>query len=159
VIFHLSIDADDPARTAAALARLWDCEAYPFPPIGENSWMVIADDGRGSAIEVYPRGVVLEPGEGDGDVRGATAEPVARTALHFAVATPWSEAEVKAIAAAEGWRAVTHTRGGMFRVIEVWVENRLLVEVLTAEMQAEYLAAATPEAWRAALAAGRPQAA
>ena len=152
MIFHLSIDADDPARTAAALARIWDCEALPFPPAGDAAWVVLADDGRGSAIEVYPRGAVLEPGPGDTDVQGHVAEPAAAlSATHVAVATPLGEADVHAIAAAEGWRSVTHWRGDMFRVIEVWVDNRLLVEVLTAEMQAQYVRALSATGWRAAL--------
>lgn len=159
MIFHLSIDAHEPKRVADVLARLWDADAYPFPPVGEGSWMVIAEDGRGSAIEVYPRGVRLAPGEGDADVYGYMGEAVDHTPTHFAVATPWTEAHVHEIAAAEGWRACTQSRGGMFRVIEVWLENRVMVEVLTDEMQAEYLAAVTPANWRAALERGRPAAA
>lgn len=155
MIFHLSIDAHDPQRVATALARIWGSECYPFPPVGEGSWMVIADDGRGSAVEVYPRGVALTPGEGDADAQGLMGEGSAYVPTHFAVATPWTEARVHEIAAAEGWRSCTQSRGGMFRVIEVWLENRVLVEVLTDEMQAEYLAAVTPANWQATLQRGR----
>jgi hypothetical protein len=37
-------------------------------------------------------------------------------------------------------------------VIEYWVDNALMLEMLTPEMQQEYLRAATPEGWRAMLA-------
>lgn len=159
MIFHLSIDADDPAKTAAALAEIWGCESYPFPAVGQGSWMVLADDGRGSAIEVYQRGMVLEPGEGRDEVKARLGGPTRSSATHFAVATPCTEARVHEIAEANGWRSGTHWRGGMFRVIEVWIENRLMVEVLTAEMQEEYRLAVTPAGWRVALQRGPRKAA
>jgi hypothetical protein len=152
MIFHLSIDADDPKRVATALANLWGCEAYPFPPVAEGSWIVLIDDGRGSAIEVYPRGTVLAPGEGEEMAQARQVAGERLTPTHFAVATPWSEATVREIAAAEGWRVTTQSRGGRFDVIEVWIENRVMVEVLTDEMQDAYLAATTPGAWAQMLA-------
>jgi hypothetical protein len=44
----------------------------------------------------------------------------------------------------------------VFRVIEFWVENKFLFEILTAEMEAEYLERVTIEGWRNMLAAGPP---
>ena len=41
---------------------------------------------------------------------------------------------------------------GPFRVIEYWVDNALMLEMLTPEMQAEYQRSITPEGWRAMLA-------
>ena len=38
-------------------------------------------------------------------------------------------------------------RGGVFGVIELWVENRVMVEVLTDTMQREYLDAFTVPSW------------
>lgn len=49
------------------------------------------------------------------------------------------------------------SRGGLFDVIEVWLENVLMIEVLTAEMQAEYQAAFTVETWTAMLDAAEPE--
>ena len=71
---------------------------------------------------------------------------------------PAEQAEVLALAAEEGWLAKYRNRGGVFGVIEVWLENRLLIEVLTPEMQAEYRNAMTPVGLRAALAADAPPA-
>jgi hypothetical protein len=62
------------------------------------------------------------------------------------VASPLEEAEVFAIAQREGWMAKYRKRGGLFGVIELWLENRQMMEVLTAEMQREYLAAKPPGA-------------
>jgi hypothetical protein len=67
----------------------------------------------------------------------------------MAIATALSEAEVLALGAAEGWRTVRQSRGGAFDVIELWIENRLMVEVLTPDMQRQYLEGAAPQAWQA----------
>ena len=48
---------------------------------------------------------------------------------------------ILAIAAREGWSAKYRKRGGMFGVVEMWIEGRQMIEVLAPEMQAEYLAA------------------
>ncbi|MBW8816336.1 MAG: hypothetical protein JF588_23195 [Caulobacterales bacterium] len=148
MIFHLSIDADEPRRVAQAIAQLWGCEAYPFAPVGEDSWIAVADDGRNSAVEVYRRGVTLTPGEDQAMVQARSGAVVAYTPTHMAIATALSEAEVLALGEAEGWRTVRQSRGGVFDVIELWIENRLMVEVLTPDMQAQYLAGAKPQAWR-----------
>jgi hypothetical protein len=52
---------------------------------------------------------------------------------------------VLAIAHREGWAAKYRKRGGVFGVIELWIEGRQMLEVLTPDMQAEYLAAMTKE--------------
>lgn len=157
MIFHFSIDADEPERVGAAIARLWRGEMLPFPPVGDGSVIVMAGDHRNSAVEIYPRGVELMPGNGDADPDGRIAPvPQQYSATHVAIASPLTQAEVMALAADEGWTCKYRKRGGAFGVIEVWLEDRLMIEVLTPEMQAEYLTAMTPVGWRAALAAGPP---
>ncbi len=42
MIFHLSIDADDPRHVAGVLAELMGGEAMPFPPVSIGSWMALA---------------------------------------------------------------------------------------------------------------------
>ncbi|MEW5686790.1 MAG: hypothetical protein AB1942_17875 [Pseudomonadota bacterium] len=154
MIFHLSIAADDPIRVGEAIAQLWRGEVFPFPPIAEGSVIVLAGDHRNSAIEVYPRGTELHPAAGDADAEGRAGAAVRHGAVHVAIASPLARDEVFALAAEHGWIAKTRMRGGMFGVIELWVENALMIEVLTGEMQAQYLATMTPDGWRAALAAG-----
>lgn len=41
---------------------------------------------------------------------------------------------------AEIWNGKYRKRGGQFGVIEMWIEGWRMVEVLTPDMQAEYLA-------------------
>lgn len=158
MIFHASIEADDPRRVAEALAKLWRAEAFPFPPVAEGSLIVLAGDHRNSAIEVYPRGSALHPTDGD-PVAQPTAQTSPYSAFHLAIATPLSVQEVFDLGAEEGWRVQRRSRGGMFEVIEVWLEGSLLIEALTAEMQAQYLATMTPDGWRESLAKGPPVAA
>ena len=61
-----------------------------------------------------------------------------------------------AIAAREGWGAKYRKRGGMFGVVEMWIDGRQMIEVLTPEMQVEYRAGMTVAGWKAMLAAGAP---
>jgi hypothetical protein len=157
MIFHASIDAHDPQRVGQALAELWRGEVLPFPPIGEGSVIVMAGDERNSAIEIYRRGTGLAPGKGDADAVGVATEPAGAVAVHLAIATPLEAEEVAALAR-EGWLAKRRRRGDLFDVIELWLENRLMVEALTPAMQTEYLQAMTMPNWRAAVQAPPPAA-
>ena len=59
---------------------------------------------------------------------------------HLNINTKLTEAEVKEIAQREGWRVLTCNRGeGMFQLIEVWIENRLLLEVMTPAQTERYI--------------------
>ncbi|MBT2189153.1 hypothetical protein [Sphingobium nicotianae] len=156
MIFHLSIDADDARHVAFVLAELLGGEAMPFPPVIEGSWLAVADDDRGSSVEVYPRGTQLMIAQGDADAYGVPGGPGPHSATHFAMATKLSVEQVFAIAEREGWPAKYRKRGGMFGVIELWIERTRMIEVLTDEMQREYLAAMTIENWKAMLAHGAP---
>lgn len=150
MIFHISISADDPKRTATMLAELWRGEAFPFPMVGKGSWVAMAGDDRRSTIEVYPRDMALYPTERAGEER---YEPLSRHGpFHAAVATPLSIEEVEEIGRKYGCPTSLCHRGPFFRVIEFWVDNCLMLEMLTPEMQAEYQASITPENWRAMLA-------
>ena len=149
MIFHFSIAADDPKRTATMLAELWRGEAFPFPMVGKGSWVAHAGDDRRSTIEVYPRDMALYPTERAGEERH---EPVSRNGpFHAAVATPLSIEEVEEIGRRYGCHTSLCRRGSWFRVIEFWVDNSLMLEMMTPEMQAEYQQSITVENWRAML--------
>jgi hypothetical protein len=153
MLFHASISAYDPARVAAVLAEMMRGEAFPFPPV-PGSHIAMAGDRFGTGIEVYPAGKALVPGEVE--VESTTLADADRPSdTHLALGVPVSEAELSRICEREWWLCRTCTRGGKFRVVEVWVENRFLIEALTPEMQAEYLAFANPTSWQAMLAANR----
>ena len=150
MIFHISISADDPKRTARMLAELWRGEAFPFPMVAKGSWVAHAGDDRRSTIEVYPRDMALYPTERAGEER---YEPVSRnSAFHAAVATPLTTEEVEEIGRKYGCHTSLCQRGPFFRVIEFWVDNCLMLEMMTPEMQEEYQRSITIENWRAMLA-------
>lgn len=153
MLFHLSIDADAPQHVAEVLAELWQGAAMPFPPILNGSWAAFAGDDRATMVEVYPRGAELH--EGDAGVTGVIGGNNDRSATHFAMATPLKRDAVLAVAAREGWPAAVCNRGGLFDVIEIYVEGSRMIEVLTAEMQADYLRTMTVPNWRAMLEGAR----
>ena len=150
MIFHFSISADDPKRTATMFAELWRGQAFYFPMVGKGSWVAHAGDDRRTTIEVYPRDLAFYPNEsGEGHQRN---EPVSRHGpFHAAVGTPLSIEEVEDIGRRYGCHTILCNRGP-FRVIEFWVDNAQMVEMLTPEMQAEYQRSVTPDGFRAMLA-------
>jgi hypothetical protein len=157
MLFHISIAADHPAATAAALAEIMGGVAIPFPFVGEGSWVALAGDDRGTFVEVYAKGWRLEPGEGAEPARDLFAAGEGGfTPFHAALATALSETEVHEVARRQGWRSVTCRRGGRFGVIELWIDNQVMLELLTPAMQAEYLAATTGAGWAAMMEAARP---
>lgn len=158
MLFHMSIAAKDPRHVAGVIAEFWGGAALPFPPISDDGWIVMAGDDRGSALEVYPVDTVLRQAEGDADAYGEAAGHDAFTPTHAALATPLDRDAVLAIAARENWPAKYRKRGGMFGVIELWIEGRQMMELLTPDMQDEYRSTMTIDNWRAMLAAGPPAA-
>jgi hypothetical protein len=146
MLFHASIPAADTKRVSGVLAELWKGWSAPFPPF-PGSHIAMAGDERGTEIEVCP--LTQENLIGSVEVEtGRNDHANGRSACHLAIASPLEEQHILAIAAREGWTARRCDRGGCFHVIEFWLENRFLVEVLTEEMQREYLGFMTPERWQ-----------
>ncbi|MGS1016837.1 hypothetical protein [Allosphingosinicella humi] len=139
MIFNASIDADDPRRVALILAEIIGGRAGPFAAIGEGSWVAVAGDGFGTMIEVYQRGTELHRAPVGLDVYGLAGMPRGNGAFHLALGTELSAAQVHAIGAREGWPTQYCRRGGAFGVIELWIDDRFMIEVLTIEMQREYI--------------------
>lgn len=146
MLFHAAIPAKNTERVASVIAEIWQGWFGPFPPF-PGSHIAISGDARGSEIEVVPR--TQENKIGDDEVIAEHNEQAnGYSACHIAIATPLAESEVLAIAEREGWFARVCDRGGCFHVIEVWLENRFLIEVLTESMQIEYTRFMTPKAWQ-----------
>lgn len=139
MLFHISMAAQRPQQAARLIAELWGGRAYPFPPVADGSWIAMAGDDRGSAIEIYPIGTELFEGAGETGAQSRAGRPSPHGPVHVAIATDLAMGDVKGIARRFGAPAKVCSRGP-FRVIEVWVEGCFMIEVLTPEMQAEYLA-------------------
>ena len=150
MLFHASISAYDPAGVAGVLAEMMRGDSFRFPPV-PGAYIAVAGDRYGTAIEVYPAGRALVPG--DAEVETTTVGDADRPSeTHLALGVPIDEAELRRIAEREWWLCRTCKRGGgAFHIVEVWVENRTLIEALTPEMQVEYLAFANPMNWDAKL--------
>ena len=88
----------------------------------------------------YPVGTEMYPPDGPGQA-AFRHEPAASgaTATHATVSLDRSEAEILAVAERESWRAVRLPRGP-FDVIELWIENTVMLELMTPDMAAAYLA-------------------
>lgn len=140
MLHHLSIPARDPQRAATALAELLGGDVTEFGPV-PGAFIAWARDENGTAIDCLPLGTEMRPGKDGNEAQFAVAEhPSPYGATHAALSVDQSEEEIRAIADRAGWRAVRCSRGP-FNVVEVWVENAVMLEFLTPEMAADYLAA------------------
>ena len=143
MIHHLSIAARDPQHVAGVLAEIMGGTAVPFPP-NPGSFFALQLDEHGSGVEVYPAGTVLQPNGDDGGGFAKRPETASGPrATHFALSVGTDPDKVKSVAEREGWKCFDCNRGP-FHVIEVWVENEQMVEVLPPAYAAEYLAFTRP---------------
>src|SRR5207248_2388077 len=71
---------------------------------------------------------------------------------HFALSVATDAATVQTIAERAGWQCFDCNRGP-FHVIEVWVENETMVEILPPGYAREYLAFTQPDKVKTAMAA------
>jgi hypothetical protein len=151
MILHASLTAGSPRRTAGMLARLIGGEAFPMPQLAEGAWLAIARDGRARAIEVLPRGAEFRR---DADGSGVRLDGPAggRSGFHLLIETALSEREVEDAARA-AQAPVGRAARGPFEVIEVWVDDLTLIEVVTPELAAAYHAVASLAVARATLGA------
>jgi hypothetical protein len=144
MIHHVSISAHDPKHVADVLAELMGGRAYPFPGGVAKSFMAVSGDDSGTLIEVYPEDVTLVPGDRDEQQCGCgNVEKPGYVPFHLLLSVPIDRAKVEEIGARENWRTKYYGRGApgqkpFFHVIEFWVENRIMIEVATPDMVAEY---------------------
>jgi len=158
MINHISIGVNDPENVAKVLAELWNGIVLPFPP-APGSFMVLANDGKGTGVEITPINTIIIPGEGlppEDDVTATTEEYEAKfvqsdfvpryVPTHLNINTKLGIDEIKAIANREGWRTLVANRGaGLFQLVEVWIENRFMLEVMTPEQTERYIEITSPE--------------
>lgn len=135
MILHASIPANEPQHTAQTLAQLIGGVAFPLPGNG-GAWGALNCEGDGTLIEVLRRGREYHRREGEhcemvwGDERrhGAT---------HLMIETPLDEGAVLALATARGCQA-HRARHGFFDVLEFWIDECQLFDVVTPEMSRIY---------------------
>jgi len=140
VIHHFSLPAREPLAVAKVLARLIGGRAYRFPGPLPGAAMAVSGDRHGTMIEIYPEAIVMAPGEGEGPV-AYRSQPADRdhAGFHALLSVPLDRAAIERIGAEAGWRTRFFGRAApglppVFHVVEVWVENRFLLEVVPADL-------------------------
>jgi hypothetical protein len=155
VIHHVSIPAREPQHVALVLAELLGGYAGPFIGPFPGAWVVYQDDGHGTGIEVYSERTLLEPGEDDAMGRVRLGDVPQAVAFHALISVKADRATIEHIGAREGWRTRHFWRGPpgtrLFELYEFWVENRIMLELVTDDMLPAYTRIANGAAQRALL--------
>jgi hypothetical protein len=157
MIHHVSIAAREPERVARVLAELTGGYAGPFIGPFPGAFVVYAEDGVGTGIEVYAERTQIVPGAGEEMGLGVQGEAPAPNAFHALISVKADRATIERVGAREGWRTLHFWRGpgGMrlFELYEFWVENRVMLELVTEDMVPPYVAIANGAAQQKLLAA------
>lgn len=138
MLHHISLPVENPLKVAQVLAELLKGQVAPFPP-NPGSYVVVEGDAYGTLIELYPAGTELIPGYAAhpvGFAQNAFASPF--TGVHVAMSVPANAETIAEIGDRENWRTIMCDRGP-FHVIEFWIENKLMLELLPAPLAAQYL--------------------
>lgn len=140
MIHHMSFGVSDPERVARVLAELTAATAMraPSPPFPHGAWFVLAGDDRGSSLEILPATAVFDP---DAPL-GLRHRPAAfsHASSHVLISAMRSSEEIKAIAGREGWRW-QEVETGLFRIVKLWIDSTVLVELLPRGEEQRYVEA------------------
>jgi len=126
-------------KVATVLARLMGGRARDHFPF-EHSSAAFSGDEYGTMIECWKRGqVVAVPDSGPGTFEIRDSPTLQEhQAFHTALSVNLDDDEIMAIAREAGWKTAVRANGP-FSVVEVWIENRLLLEVLSPDQTKNYL--------------------
>jgi hypothetical protein len=148
MIHHISIAVHNPLHVSQVLAEILQGQSIPFPGY-PGSYVALALDPQGTMVELHPYGTALFPSEATNEPGHLQQHPAATpySANHTAISVPLSMAQIRVIADREQWRMVLCRRGdNYFDIIELWLENQLLIELLPPELVKQYLAFMEPQA-------------
>ena len=143
-LFHVSIAAEHPEQVANFLGEILGGTVFPFPPF-PGCWIAFTSADDGTAIEVYPSNLRLVAGPSTIECEIAEADR-SKTFVHAAIASPLDRNEIVEAGVEQGWLTRICDRGP-FQCVEIWLENRLLIEVLDPKLQADYRTGMTAENW------------
>lgn len=140
MLYHLSINARNTDRVASVLAEILGGTVVPSPspPFHPASRFVCTWDDRGTMVEIGPWGATWQPDAHDQsevvDIEGMPEHNY----FHGLFLARVGIDEILAVARREGWRAAL-VDNGPFQVVNVWLENRQLVEFTTPALLPAYL--------------------
>lgn len=144
MVYPVSIPAQNPFHTARVLAQLWHGQVLSFPA-HPGSYAVVADPSGYSTIDIYPLGPELTPGFRR--AQATVAHNVCTSlfpATHAAIAVAVDQAQIEAIGESQGWR-VTRCNWGPFEMVEFWVENTWMLELLCPAIAPQFLSWMSPQ--------------
>ncbi len=149
MLHHLSIAVEKPLRVAKVLAEILKGQAFEFPSHPDSYIVMSGDtttDPLPATIEIYPLGTKIVPGHANEPRRFVQHISTfsSFTAVHTTISVPISWPEIQAIATREKWRTLTCDRGA-FQVVEFWIEDWLMLELLPKELMADYLTVSQSE--------------
>ena len=159
MIAHVSIPAKQPQTVAKALGKIIDGSVFSFPVV-PGAFIVVANDNSGQAIEVYPSGMTHHPGSGEAPLEQGPPSVMTKpwedqifidqqtatlSSHHMALSTKLSEREILDIGRELGFRTVPCDRAGVFKLVELWVDNSYLIEVLTESETKRYASFMNPK--------------
>lgn len=138
-IHHFTVPAHEPPRVARTLAEILGARvvSIPHPP---GTLLVYAGDSDGSAIEVWPANLRIDPAAQELVLRDL---PLPEAWPHHAFVTSdvCDTKAILAIFAREGWRAEhvqNGPRGTGFSLVRGYIENHTGIELGGSDMRAEY---------------------
>jgi len=147
MIHHISIPVQDVKNVAKVLSELTGWPARPFLGPVPGAMMLFAEDGQGTAIELYPAGTYLSPADGSQQVAIARGEEIVHSGFHALISIDTDRETIQRIGDREGWRTLQCWRGPpgrpLFELFEFWIENRVMLELATPDMLPNYLKIAT----------------
>ncbi len=143
---HVSIGVNNPAAVAAVLAEMWGGVSLPSPP-DPGGFIVFADDEHGSCIEIYTKDRLVKPGPDDAHGGRAAVTP-RYSPTHVNLSAARSREEILAIAGRAGWPAKLVERAQGYKLVNVWIEGELLLEVVSEADLDAYRTTHNSAAWR-----------
>lgn len=138
MIHHYSVSVSQPKPTIEKLQKLFGGKITPFGPL-KGGYILWFGDEYGTAIELYPLGAEMFPGQkGEQAQFKVPGNPGTYCSTHAAISVEKEKDYILEFAKKLNWKAEELPRGG-FSVIELWVENSVMIEVLTPRMTRDYL--------------------
>lgn len=134
MIQHVSVTADDPKKTATTIAALLGGTALPLGPT-EGTWTAVARDPIGNMVEVMPRGTEFHRERDRVEMRPGV--PARHSGFHVMFDSPLSEEEIMQVAE-ERDAVAFRSKHGPFELLEFWIDDCLLLEVLPPTLSRSY---------------------
>jgi hypothetical protein len=144
MIIHLSIPALEPEKVAKTLAKLIQ---GTFQPLSWylGGYMVFTNDEFSTGIEILPDNTLFMPGKTSDDTlqitKSSSGASLNYSCIHFLLTIDSSYEHIFVIAKQAGWQAVRKQSLGVVDMVEFWVENRLMIELVLRSNQTKTIRA------------------